>query len=277
MWLPSNATELGLVVAGIGFVTGLFGASVGFVSNFINTSRQIDRQERDRRREVYARFITNFANLVVEIRELRETGERVAELEFENATHVAASREVRREASEVLASRDDLQSAIVEYEEELAEALEGGDDLSATMLQGKIAHSSSQLTELLPPMVDLRDQLEDALGKSNRLNRIRDEIKAELGFRESKIAPMLEQSRYFEHELLLYGGPTVLSAGKAVGGSFTELLQISVSLAENDAKFNGADFEAAADAFGAQLSRFTELARKDTLTPIRLGSQRRVQ
>lgn len=54
---PTDPQDLTLFVAGIGFVGGLAGAMIGFVGNWVTTSRQIARQERDRRREVYWRYL----------------------------------------------------------------------------------------------------------------------------------------------------------------------------------------------------------------------------
>jgi ABC-type multidrug transport system fused ATPase/permease subunit len=93
MWLPSNATELGLVVATIGLAGGLTGAILGFASNFINTSRQIARQERDRRREVYARVISTSVHLIAEFRQTCALKDRAAAVASKAQAHDASLEE----------------------------------------------------------------------------------------------------------------------------------------------------------------------------------------
>jgi hypothetical protein len=60
---PNSDDEWKLLLALIAVVGGLVGSFVGFLSNQMTTSRQIARQERDKRRDAYSGFLGAVAEL----------------------------------------------------------------------------------------------------------------------------------------------------------------------------------------------------------------------
>lgn len=56
-WSPDSSSELAIFVAAIGLTGGLAGALIGLVGNYVSTSRQIARQERNVRRDAYLDFL----------------------------------------------------------------------------------------------------------------------------------------------------------------------------------------------------------------------------
>ncbi len=56
-WVPESNEGVALLVGFVAFAGTLLGATLAFASNFISTSRQIDRQERDARRSLYGDYL----------------------------------------------------------------------------------------------------------------------------------------------------------------------------------------------------------------------------
>jgi hypothetical protein len=81
--------------------------------------------------------------------------------------------------------------------------------------------------------------------------------------RQSKLIPLLEQFRLFEHELSLYGDSTLHVAGGRLVASIANFSALSSFEVDADA----ATLAAADRTFRRALEDFTELARGDTNAP----------
>lgn len=113
-WLTTaSEDQLKLYLALVGVAGGVVGGLIGFLSNQVATTRQIRRQERDKRREVYSRYlhgVVRIRNLMKKLRELR--------MEVDLLTNTARSALIGRQVarlSEINEQTEELKSRFQEY------------------------------------------------------------------------------------------------------------------------------------------------------------------